>query len=218
MDPLRIIIIDDQKLFRENLKIVINLQVPNAKVVAMATNGREALEICRTTPHDLILLDIRMPEMDGVEFIRWLRVSGDQSKVIVLTTFDDDEYVFEALRLGAVGYLLKDIDPEDLIKAILAVQSGETLVSPQITTKLVKEVTRYRSADPAVSNEILARLTPREMDVLRRLAMGEDNREIAASLQLAEGTVKNYISNIYEKLELKDRAQAIRFAIMHGLI
>ncbi len=218
MEPLEIIIVDDQKLFRENLKIVINLQVPNATVVGMATNGREALEVCRTTPHNLILLDIRMPEMDGVEFIRWLRAAGDQSKVIVLTTFDDDEYVFEALRLGAVGYLLKDIDPEDLIKAIVTVQNGGTLISPQITTKLVKEVTRYRAVDPAVSKEILARLTPREIDVLHRLAQGEDNREIALHLQLAEGTVKNYISSIYEKLELKDRAQAIRFAIMHGLL
>lgn len=187
-------------------------------MVALASNGREALDICRVVSCNLVLLDVRMPEMDGVEFIRHFRDEGYQSKVIVLTTFDDDEYVFEALRLGASGYLLKEIQPEELAKAIVKVHNGGTLMSPQITAKLVKEVNRYRAVDAIAPNEILSRLTPREVEVLRHLAQGKDNQEIAAALQLAEGTVKNYISNIYEKLELKDRAQATRFAILRGLV
>ncbi len=218
MEPLRIIIVDDQVLFRENLKIVIELLIPEAKVVGAASNGREALEICRKIPHNLILLDVRMPGMDGVEFIRQLRKEGSNVKVIVLTTFDDDEYVFEALRLGAAGYLLKEIHPEELTKAIINVYNGGTLTSPQITAKLVKEVNRYKTVESIAPNEILSRLTPREIEVLRHLARGKDNQEIATSLQLAEGTIKNYISNIYEKLELKDRSQATRFAILRGLV
>ena len=218
MEPLQIIIVDDQILFSENMKIVIELLIPEAKIVAVASNGREALEVCRVTPHNLILLDVRMPEMDGVEFIRRLRAEGNNVKVIVLTTFDDDEYVFEALRLGAVGYLLKEIQPAELTKAILHVHNGGTLMSPQITAKLVKEVNRHRAVESIAPNEILSRLTHREIDVLRHLAMGKDNQEIANSLQLAEGTVKNYISNIYEKLELKDRSQATRFAMLRGLV
>lgn len=217
-EPLQIIIIDDQILFCESLKIMIEVLIPDAKVVGMASNGREALELCRSIPHNLILLDVRMPEMDGVEFIRQYNKEKQTAKVIVLTTFDDDEYVFEALKLGAAGYLLKDIKPEELVNAILNVHNGGTLVSPKITAKLVKEVNRYRAVDTIAPNEILSRLTPREVEVLRHLAMGEDNQQIAASLQLAEGTVKNYISNIYEKLGLKDRVQATRFAILRGLV
>ncbi|HYH04421.1 MAG TPA: response regulator transcription factor [Bacillota bacterium] len=218
MEPLQVIIVDDQVLFRENLKIVIELIIPGAKVVGQAGNGLEALELCRTTPHNLILLDVRMPEMDGVEFIRCFRSEGQNSRIIVLTTFEDDEYVFEALKFGAAGYLLKEIQPEDLAKAIINVHNGGTLVSPQITAKLVKEVNRYRAVDNIAPNEILSQLTAREVEVLRHLAMGEDNQQIANNLQLAEGTVKNYISNIYEKLELKDRVQATRFAILRGLV
>lgn len=218
METLQIIIVDDQILFRENLKIVIELLIPEAKVVAIASNGIEALEICRTQPHNLILLDVRMPQMDGVEFIRHYREEGYTAKVIMLTTFEDDEYVFEALRYGAAGYLLKEIQPDELAKALVHVHQGGVLISPRITAKLVKEVNRYRAVDTIAPNEILSHLTPREVEVLRHVAMGEDNQQIAKSLQLAEGTVKNYISNIYEKLELKDRSQATRFAILRGLV
>ncbi len=218
METLQIIIVDDQILFRENLKIVIELLIPEAKVVAIASNGIEALEICRTQPHNLILLDVRMPQMDGVEFIRHYREEGYTAKVIMLTTFEDDEYVFEALRYGAAGYLLKEIQPDELAKALVHVHQGGMLISPRITAKLVKEVNRYRAVDTIAPNEILSHLTPREIEVLRHVAMGEDNQQIAKSLQLAEGTVKNYISSIYEKLELKDRSQATRFAILRGLV
>ena len=156
--------------------------------------------------------------MDGVEFIRHYREEGYTTKVIMLTTFEDDEYVFEALRYGAAGYLLKEIQPDELAKALVHVHQGGMLISPRITAKLVKEVNRYRAVDTIAPNEILSHLTPREIEVLRHVAMGEDNQQIAKSLQLAEGTVKNYISSIYEKLELKDRSQATRFAILRGLV
>lgn len=218
MEKLRLVIVDDQKLFRQNLKTVIELRLPDVQVVGLAADGREALDVIRETRPELVLLDMRMPVMDGVECLRQLRTEGNEVKVIVLSTFDDDEYVFEALRYGAVGYLLKDIEPEELTDAVKRVQAGETLISPQVTTKLVAEVTRWRAADRLGADDALSRLTRREIEVLRHLAMGEENREIAQHLQLAEGTVKNHVSNIYEKLELKDRAQAVRFAILKGLV
>jgi DNA-binding NarL/FixJ family response regulator len=218
MEALRLVIVDDQRLFRENLKTVIELRIPTAKVVGLAKDGKEALEVIRETAPNLILLDMRMPVMDGVECIKQLRAGGNQTQVIVLTTFDDDQYLYDALKFGAVGYLLKDIEPEELTDAIQRVQSGGTLISPQMTTKLVDEVTRRRRADLTVTNDALSRLTQREIEILSHLGLGEDNREIARSLYLAEGTVRNHVSSIYEKLELKDRAQAIRYAILSGLI
>ncbi|MGQ9779408.1 MAG: response regulator [Bacillota bacterium] len=218
--PFRLVIVDDQKLFRENLKTVLELRLPEVQVVGVAANGREALEVIRATRPDLVLLDMRMPVMDGVECLRRLREEGNEVKVIVLTTFDDDEYIVEALRFGAAGYLLKDIEPKQLTAAIEQVRLGGTLLSPQVTAKLVTKVTGWRMTEPpfAAAKEALAELTPREIEILRHIARGEDNREIAQALHLAEGTVKNYISSIYEKLGLRDRAQAVRFAIMNGLI
>jgi len=163
---------------------------------------------------------MRMPVMDGVECIKRLRElkQGKRDyKIIVLTTFDDDQYLYEALQLGVAGYLLKDIEPEELTHAILRVQEGGTLMSPQVTSKLVSEVTRRRKADSVKADNDLSQLTQRERDVFRCLGRGEDNREIAKNLHLAEGTVRNHVSSIYEKLGFKDRAQAIRYAILSGL-
>jgi DNA-binding NarL/FixJ family response regulator len=217
--PLKLVIVDDQKLFRQNLKTVIELRMPDVKVVGVAGNGQEALEVIQTARPDLILLDMRMPVMDGVECLRQLRAAGNEAQTVVLTTFDDDEYVFAALRLGAVGYLLKDIEPEELTDAIGRLRRGGKLVSPQVTMKLVNEVTRQRSGvGESLPAKNLTRLTQREIEVLKHMALGEDNREIANSLFITEGTVKNYVSTIYEKLELRDRAQAIRFAILQGLV
>jgi DNA-binding NarL/FixJ family response regulator len=217
--PLKLVIVDDQKLFRQNLKTVIELRMPDVKVVGVAGNGQEALEVIQTARPDLILLDMRMPVMDGVECLRQLRAAGNEAQIVVLTTFDDDEYVFAALRLGAVGYLLKDIEPEELTDAIGRLRRGGKLVSPQVTMKLVNEVTRQRSGvGESLPAKNLTRLTQREIEVLKHMALGEDNREIANSLFITEGTVKNYVSTIYEKLELRDRAQAIRFAILQGLV
>lgn len=218
MEPLRMVIVDDQRLFRENLKTMIELRIPSAEVVGLAKNGLEALKMIREAKPNVVLMDIRMPEMDGVQCIKQLRAEGNQVMVIVLTTFDDDEYLFEALQYGAAGYLLKDIEPEELTNAIQRVQAGGTLISPEMTTKLVDEVTRRRRPDPTMRKGALACLTQREMDVFKHLALGEDNREIARSLNLAEGTVRNHVSSIYEKLELKDRAHAIRYAIFSGIV
>jgi DNA-binding NarL/FixJ family response regulator len=219
MEQLRLVIVDDQKLFRQNLKTVIEIRLPEAKVVGVAGNGQEALDVIKATQPNMVLLDIRMPVMDGVECIRRLRSEGNYVQIIVLTTFDDDEYLFEALRLGAVGYLLKDIEPEELTDAIETVRRGGKLLSPQVTAKLVDELAKRRNTDQIVQNiQYLSLLTKREIEVLRHMGLGEDNREIAEKICLAEGTVKNYVSNIYEKLGLKDRGQAIRFAIMSGLI
>jgi len=214
---MRIVIVDDQKLFRQNLKTVIELRMPEVQVVGIAGDGEEALTVIRSAQPDLVLLDMRMPVMDGLECIRRLRQESNQVKVIVLTTFDDDEYVFEALQYGAVGYLLKDIEPEELTAAIKQVDQGGTLISPRVTSKLVAEVRRHRATEAGLPHNILAHLTQRELEILRHVAMGEDNREIACNLQLAEGTVKNHISAIYEKLEVRDRAQATRMAILAGL-
>ena len=218
MDELSLMIVDDQKLFRENMKIVIELRIPSARVVALAANGADALEAYHRLKPGLVLLDIRMPVMNGVEFIRRLRAEGPLPKIIVLTTFDDDEYVIEAMKLGARGYLLKEIDPEDLTKAILQVRDGEMPLSPKVTAKLIRQAPLASSREDLPSAGGLEGLTPRELDVLRRIALGEDNREIATSLFIAEGTVKNHVSNIYDKLSLKDRAQAVRFAIVNGIV
>ncbi len=217
---MRLVIVDDQKLFRQNLKTVIELRLPEANVVGIAGNGLEALQVIGETKPDLILLDMRMPIMDGVECLRRLRDSGDNTQIIVLTTFDDDQYVFEALRLEVAGYLLKDIDPEELTNAIEKLRMGGKLVSPQVTEKLVKEATRHRYGNGEFSKNLarLAQLTQREIEVLKRIALGDDNQEIAHVLCITEGTVKNYVSSIYEKLEFRDRAQAIRFAIMQGIV
>ncbi|MGE5605135.1 MAG: response regulator [Bacteroidota bacterium] len=216
-ESLNLLIVDDQKLFSENLKIMIELKIPGAKVVGIASNGYEALEMYQKLNPNLILLDIRMPKMDGVEFIRQLHTMNTSTRIIVLTTFDDDQYVFEALKYGAAGYLLKQIEPDDLAKAILEVHNGGTLISPQVTKKLIREVIRYRITDSEIPDDAIQKLTPRELDVLKQIGLGKDNREIAQNLQLAEGTVRNHVSNIYEKLNLKDRGQAIRYAILHGL-
>lgn len=198
MDQIRLVIVDDQKLFRQNLKTVIELRIPEAKVVGIAGDGQEALKIIKITQPNLVLMDIRMPGMDGVECIRQLRREENNVQIIVLTTFADDEYVFEALKYGAVGYLLKDIEPEELTKAIIQVQEGGKLLSPQVTNKLVEEVIRRRSLDKDVNiNNYLTRLTHREIEVLRHIALGEDNHEIATNLYISEGTVKNYVSNMY---------------------
>jgi DNA-binding NarL/FixJ family response regulator len=211
-------IVDDQKLFRENLKIVIELRIPDARVVALAANGEEAYAAFRRHEPELILLDIRMPLMNGVEFIRKLKAEGSLPKIIVLTTFDDDEYVIEAMKLGARGYLLKEIDPEDLTKAILQVRNGEMPLSPKVTAKLIRQGGVPAGREELPGGGAIAGLTPRELSVLKRIALGEDNREIAEGLFLAEGTVKNHVSSIYDKLGLKDRAQAVRFALVNGLV
>lgn len=214
MKQIRILLVDDQTLFRESIKSVLEMRNPCIQVVAQAADGKEGLELAETLQPDIILMDVRMPLMDGVESARLIRSSCPEAKIIMLTTFDDDEYVFEALKAGAAGYLLKDIPPAVLESAIISVYNGGILMSPEVAAKVVNRLST--APQKKVSNNddsIREMITEREMEILQAIAQGKDNREIAKELYLSEGTVRNYVSSIYAKLNVKDRAEAILYAI-----
>jgi DNA-binding NarL/FixJ family response regulator len=201
---IRILLVDDQHIIRQGLKSMLESN-SDIQVIGEAENGQRALDQIPTLQPDLVLMDIRMPVMDGVAATGY-----PDTKVLVLTTFDDDEYVSQAMRLGAKGYLLKDTEPDELALAIRSVYKGHTQLGPGLFEKAVMPV-----AMPTLSIEPppeLAQLTPRELDVLRLIASGANNREIAQSLFLSENTVKNYVTNILSRLELRDRTQAALFA------
>lgn len=218
MNQIRILLVDDQTLFRESIKSVLEMRNPCIQVVAQAAEGKEGLELAEKLHPDIILMDVRMPVMDGVESARLIRSSCPEAKIIMLTTFDDDEYVFEALKAEAAGYLLKDIPPAVLESAIISVYNGGILMSPEVAAKVVNKL----SAPPKkVSNNhdsIREMITERELEILQEIAQGKDNREIAKALYLSEGTVRNYVSSIYAKLNVKDRAEAILFAIEKKIV
>lgn len=207
------LLVEDQHLVRQGLKMMIE-QDPELKVVAEAGNGKEALQLFRQYPIDITLMDIRMPVMSGLEAIRHLKLIQPQAKVLVLTTFNDDEYALEALKLGACGYLLKDAEPRKLIESIHSVlQGGMSLhdhvaakVMPRLLTQLKKDV---QPGSPP--------LTPRERAIIRLVGEGKSNKEIAAELFLSVGTVKNQISQILQKMELRDRTQLAIYAIKNDL-
>jgi DNA-binding NarL/FixJ family response regulator len=215
-EPIRIVLIDDQALFRESLALLLGAQ-PDLQVVGEAANGEAALElVARARPH-VVLMDLRMPVLDGIAATRRLRAEHRDVQVIALTTFDDDADVFAALRAGAIGYLLKDVSGETLFAAVRAAARGQSLLSPAIATKLVAELSR--TADPAGRAQPLPEpLSERELEIVRLLATGATNREIAATLILAEGTVKNHLTNILGKLGARDRAQAALIAKDLGII
>jgi DNA-binding NarL/FixJ family response regulator len=219
-EPIKILLADDQKLFRESLGSILEIRNPNLKVIAQASNGEECLKLAIRHLPDIILMDVRMPVMDGVECSRKVRESCPQSKIIMLTTFSDDEYVFEALKLGVAGYLLKDIQPNEVEAAILTVYNGGVLMASDVAAKLINKLNTI--AEPIeqtrLNTNIQKLLTPREFDVFRLLALGNDNKEVAEKLYLTEGTVRNHVSNIYSKLDLKDRVQVVKYAIEHGVI
>lgn len=207
MKPIRILLVDDQALFREGLRTLLSVHADLA-VVGEAGNGSEALQRVKASQPMVILMDLRMPVLGGVETTRRALALDPTVKVIVLTTFDDDEEVFEALRAGAVGYLLKDAPSEKLVEAIRAAARGESFLQPSIAAKVVAEFNRLSHATPKASTALLEPLSERERDVLRFLARGMSNKEIAAALNLAEGTVKNHMSNVLGKLGVMDRTQA----------
>jgi DNA-binding NarL/FixJ family response regulator len=212
-----ILIVDDQLLFREGLRTLLSVQ-PDFKVVGEAGNGEEALRQAVRLRPEVVLMDLRMPVMNGVIATQRLHETLPQCKVIVLTTFDDDEYVFDGLRAGAVGYLLKDVSSEKLFEAIRAAAKGEYFLLPSITAKVMAEFSRLSRSSP-ISTEVLAEpLSPREMEILRLVATGASNRDIADRLVIAEGTVKNHLTNILGKLSAKDRMQAVLKAREFGLI
>ena len=214
---IRVLIADDQALVRGGFRMILE-SAGDVDVCGEAATGREALELARGVAVDVVLMDIRMPELNGIEATRrLLGAGGPAPRVLILTTFDLDEYVYDALRAGASGFLLKDIDPPELVRAVRAVHSGEALLAPAITRRLVEHFTR-RPAPGARTPPELEELTARELDVLRELARGLSNAEIAAALFLSPATVKTHVARILMKLGLRDRVQPVVFAYQTGLV
>jgi DNA-binding NarL/FixJ family response regulator len=222
MDKIKIVLVDDQTLFVESLRTVLETRSDDLQVVGVASDGRQAVEVVAETDPDIVLMDVRMPGMNGVESTRLIKEHYPKTRVLMLTTFDDDQYVIEALRLGAVGYLLKNMPPSELISAIRAVYEGGVLISAQVANKLVGLIAnpQTRSGDAQPNNSIAAlvnQLSGREKEILQLMAEGLDNKEIAKRLFIAEQTVKNYVSVIYSKLGVRDRVQASRMVMESGL-
>jgi DNA-binding NarL/FixJ family response regulator len=211
-------LVDDQALVRAGLRMVIDSQ-PDMTVVGEAEDGREALEQLAVTTADVVLMDVRMPRLDGVEATRVLieRDGAAGPRVIVLTTFDLDEYVFPALRAGASGFLLKNAEPEELLAAIRAVASGDAIVAPTATRRLLEHVASTLPGAP-VDDSRLAALSERERAILLEVARGQSNAEIAAALHIAEATVKTYLGRLRAKLDVRDRGQLVIFAYDTGLV
>lgn len=217
MDKIRVLIADDQSLIRDGLKTVLNLE-QDLEVVGTARNGMEACRMAESLRPDILLLDIRMPEMDGVECIKIIKNKYPGIKVIILTTFNDDEYIIEALANGASGYILKDIEMERLVEAIHDTIQGKTIMLPAVAAKLAQGLTKMsarKKEDKNISCDL--ELSGREMDIALMMVQGFTNRQISSALYMSDGTVRNYISNIYSKIGISDRTQAVLFMKAHGI-
>ena len=218
MSVVRVVLVDDQALFREALATLLAIR-DDIEVVGEAGNGEEALHRVAELDPDVVLMDLRMPVLDGVAATRRLRAEHANVQVNALTTFDDDEDVFAALRAGAVGYLLKDVSSARLVEAVLAAARGESVLQPSVAAKVVARFAQLPDADPEPRPQpLVVPLSDRELEVLRLLADGHSNREIAASVFLAEGTVKNHVTNVLAKLGARDRTQAALRARALGLL
>jgi DNA-binding NarL/FixJ family response regulator len=212
---LRVLVVDDQDLFRGGFALILGAQ-PDIEVVGEAADGAAAVDLVTRLKPDVVLMDIRMPGMDGVTATQ--RICAEtEAKVIVLTMFDVDEYVYAALAAGASGFLLKDIRRDDLVNAVRVVAAGDALLAPSVTRRLIADLSRHGHAQPQLAKR-LDDLTDRERDTLRQLARGQSNAEIAAELYVSEHTVKTHVSNLLAKLALRDRAQAVVFAYESGLV
>lgn len=213
MEEIKILLVDDQILFIESLKTVIETLTDDIRIINIAHNGLEAIKMVKKEIPDIILLDVRMPGMDGVEAVKILHRKYPQIKIMMLTTFDDDYYVHEALEHGAAGYMLKDVPPEDLINSIRAINHGTIQMSPQIMVKLMDHSGGESSHfDPHRASREIEKLSRREQEVLLLVSRNMDNSEIAEKFFIAEQTVKNHISSIYSKLGIHDRSAAIKLA------
>jgi DNA-binding NarL/FixJ family response regulator len=213
---IRVVVADDQALVRGGFRLILDAQ-PDIEVVGEAADGVEALERARALRPNVMLMDIRMPALDGLEATRRLLAGTDPPRVLVLTTFDLDEYVYDALRAGASGFLLKDVRPEQLAEAVRVVAAGDTLLAPTITRRLVEQYL-HRPRPGTGTPAALDSLTDRELDVLRLVARGYSNQQIADVLFLSESTVKTHLTHLFAKLDLRDRAQAVVLAYESGLI
>jgi DNA-binding NarL/FixJ family response regulator len=210
---MKVIICDDQAIVRDGLVMLLKLE-PDIEIVGTAEDGAEVIEMVADRRPDLILMDLKMPIMNGVEATRQITEEYPDVKVLVLTTYADDEWIFDAIQAGAAGYLLKDTPREELIKAIRGTVTGRVYVDPSVAGRVLKQVSN-RQTQPATL--ITARLTQREVDVLRLIAKGLSNADIADRLSLSDGTVRNHVSAILSKLDVSDRTQAAVIAIQHGL-
>jgi len=217
MKPIKILLVDDQPLFREGLRTLLSVPA-DFEVVGEAGNGEEAIRLARLLLPSVVLMDLQMPVLDGVAATRRLSAEQPVCRIIVLTTFDDDEMVFDGLRAGAVGYLLKDAPSEKLAEAIRVAARGETFLQPSVAAKVVAEFARLSRKTARIQNSLIEQLSERELEILRLIAQGASNREIAGALFLAEGTIKNHVTNILGKLEVRDRTRAALKAKDAGLI
>jgi len=213
MNRIRLAVVDDQTLIREGLVSLLSM-LPDLEVVGSAANGGEALDLVAAKRPDVVLMDVRMPGMNGVTATGEIRRRFPGTRVIVLTTFDDDEYVFKALEAGAAGYLLKNADPDALARSIRTVHAGDSILDPAITRQVVYKAVRDGGSEPFPAE----RLTPKERRVLGLMADGLTNAEIAIRLRAAKGTVKNHVSHILAKLGARDRTHAVRLAMEWGVL
>ncbi len=227
MTPIRVIFADDHPVVRRGLIAIVSLE-DDIEVVGEAENGEIALNLTRLLKPDVVLMDLQMPVMDGVEATRRIRAEVPETKVIVLTTFNDDDYIFRGISAGAKGYLLKDDSPDDLIAAIRAAHRGESLLNPEVAARLLERFSRFAAASPAPAAPAVeaigapalpvAKLTPREEEALALLAQGARNKEIAAALVISERTVKIHVRNILTKLNVSNRTEAAAVAMKLGLL
>ncbi|MFD0201938.1 MULTISPECIES: response regulator [Saccharothrix] len=214
--PVRVLIVDDQALFREALATLLEVQ-PGIEVVGEAGDGEQAVRLCAELRPDVVLMDLRMPVLDGIAATDRLRVEQPGVRVLALTTFDDDADVFAAVRAGALGYLLKDVSSARLVEALVAARRGESVLQPSVAAKLVARVAQLPQEGAPPPRHVPVPLSDRELEVVRLLAEGRSNREIAGSLYLAEGTVKNLVTSVLAKLQVRDRTQAALRARELGL-
>ena len=214
---LGVLIADDQALMRAGFRMILEAE-PDLEVVGEATTGHEAVAEAGRLRPDVVLMDVRMPEMDGIEATRRLLDGNGDTKVVMLTTFDMDEYVYEALRAGASGFLVKDVPPEQLIAGIRSVASGDALLAPSVTQRLIQEFVRRPPDGIRTPSPELSGLTAREVEVLRMMARGLSNGEIASELFVSETTVKTHVAHLLSKLGVRDRVQAVVFAYDSGVV
>ncbi|MBO5093203.1 MAG: response regulator transcription factor [Lachnospiraceae bacterium] len=215
---IKVLIADDQELIRQSLQIVLNTK-EDLHVTGTVSNGQEVIQSIRKEAPDVILMDIRMPKMDGVQCTKIIKENYPQIKIIILTTFDDDEFVYNALKFGASGYLLKGVSMDELIDAIHKVHSGSAMINPDIATKVVKLFSQMAKADYSIQIEegYEKELTKTEWKIIEQIEFGASNKEVAKNLNLSEGTVRNYLSTILNKLGLRDRTQLAIWAVQTGV-
>ncbi|MBC8281184.1 MAG: response regulator transcription factor [Chloroflexi bacterium] len=215
MAEIKIVIVDDHEMVRNGLSVMLERE-DDFTVVGEATNGKEAVESVNKLRPDVVLMDLRMPEMDGVEAMRQIRTTNNDVHFLVLTTFDSDEYIFDAIQAGAKGYLLKDTSREELFRAVRTVNRGESLIEPAVVSRVLDRLTQL-SNQAAQGPDHLA-LSDRELEVLQAMAKGSANKQIAGDLSITESTVKTHVANIFQKLEVSHRTEAVTKAISEGII